>query len=52
MAMVVALALLAAVAVPTTIALRGGGSGERIAGDAVAIIDSESGHSDGRRVSA
>jgi ABC-type transport system substrate-binding protein/class 3 adenylate cyclase len=42
-AVLVALALVAAVAVPTTIALRGGGPGERIAGDAVAIIDLESG---------
>jgi ABC-type transport system substrate-binding protein/streptogramin lyase len=42
MAIVVALALVAAVAVPTTIALRGGGPGERIAGDAVAMIDLES----------
>jgi YVTN family beta-propeller protein len=43
MAIVVALALLAAVAVPTTIALRGGGSGEPIVGDAVALVDLESG---------
>jgi YVTN family beta-propeller protein len=42
MAIVVALALVAAVAVPTTIALRGGGSGEAIVGDAVALIDLES----------
>jgi hypothetical protein len=38
-AIVAALALVAAIVVPTTLALRGGGSGERIAGDAVAIID-------------
>jgi YVTN family beta-propeller protein len=43
----VALALLAAAVVPTTIALRGGGSDERIAGDAVAIIDLESGELEG-----
>jgi ABC-type transport system substrate-binding protein/class 3 adenylate cyclase len=42
MAIVVALALIAAAAVPTTIALRGG-SGEAIVGDAVALIDLESG---------
>ncbi len=42
-AIVVALALIAAVAVPTTIALRGGGSGQAIVGDAEALIDLESG---------
>jgi YVTN family beta-propeller protein len=42
MAIVAALALIAAVAVPTTIALRGG-SGEAIVGDVVALIDLESG---------
>jgi ABC-type transport system substrate-binding protein/class 3 adenylate cyclase/DNA-binding beta-propeller fold protein YncE len=42
MAIVVALALIAAVAVPTTIALRGG-TGEAIVGDAVALVDLESG---------
>jgi YVTN family beta-propeller protein len=42
MAIFVVLALIAAVAVPTTIALRGG-SGEAIVGDAVALIDLESG---------
>jgi ABC-type transport system substrate-binding protein/class 3 adenylate cyclase len=42
MAIVVALALIAAAAVPTTIALRGG-TGETIVGDAVALIDLESG---------
>jgi peptide/nickel transport system substrate-binding protein len=36
---VVALALVAALAVPVTFALRGGGPGERIAGDALAMID-------------
>jgi YVTN family beta-propeller protein len=41
-AMVVALAMVAAAAVPTTIALRGG-TDETIVGDAVAIIDLESG---------
>ena len=46
-AVLVALALVAAVAVPTTIALRGGGPGERIAGDFVGIIDLESGELDG-----
>ena len=46
-AVLVALALVAAVAVPTTIALRGGGPGERIAGDAVGIIDLESGELEG-----
>jgi YVTN family beta-propeller protein len=46
-AVLVALALVAAVAVPTTIALRGGGPGERIAGDAVGIVDLESGELDG-----
>src|SRR5262245_11512233 len=43
MAIVVALALIAAFAVPTTIALRGGGPGEPIVGDAVGMIDMESG---------
>ena len=43
MTTVVALMLVAAVAVPTTIALRGGGPGERLAGDVVALIDLESG---------
>jgi ABC-type transport system substrate-binding protein/class 3 adenylate cyclase len=38
-AILVALALIAAAVVPATIALRGGGSGERIAGDAIAMID-------------
>jgi ABC-type transport system substrate-binding protein/class 3 adenylate cyclase len=38
-AVLVALALVAAAVVPATIALWGGGSGERIAGDAVAMID-------------
>jgi len=46
-AVLVALALVAAVAVPTTIALRGGGPGERIAGDAVGIVDLESGELEG-----
>jgi YVTN family beta-propeller protein len=46
-AVLVALALVAAVAVPATIALRSGGSGERIAGDAVGIVDLESGKLDG-----
>jgi DNA-binding beta-propeller fold protein YncE len=46
-AVLVALALVAAVAVPTTIALRGGGPGERVAGDAVGIVDLESGELDG-----
>jgi ABC-type transport system substrate-binding protein len=46
-AVLVALGLVVAVAVPTTIALRGGGPGERIAGDAVGIIDLESGELDG-----
>jgi YVTN family beta-propeller protein len=46
-AVLVALALVAAVAVPTSIALRSGGSGERIAGDAVGIIDLESGELEG-----
>jgi YVTN family beta-propeller protein len=46
-AVLVALALVAAVAVPTTIALRVGGPGERIAGDAVGILDLESGELDG-----
>jgi YVTN family beta-propeller protein len=41
-AVLVALALVAAAVVPATIALRGG-SGERIAGDAVAMIDLQSG---------
>ena len=41
-AVLLALALIAAVAVPTTVALRGG-SGEVIVGDAVALIDLESG---------
>jgi peptide/nickel transport system substrate-binding protein len=36
---VVALALVAAVTIPTTLALRGGGSGELIVGDALAMID-------------
>jgi ABC-type transport system substrate-binding protein len=43
MAIVAALALVVAVAVPMTIALRGGGSGEPIVGDAVALLDLESG---------
>jgi peptide/nickel transport system substrate-binding protein len=38
-AVVVALALVAALAVPVTIAVRGGGPGERVAGDALAMID-------------
>jgi peptide/nickel transport system substrate-binding protein len=42
-AVIVALALIAAVAVPATIALRGGGSGERIVGDALALIDLDTG---------
>jgi YVTN family beta-propeller protein len=42
-AIVVALALVAAAALPTTIAVRGGGSGDLIAGDAEALIDLESG---------
>jgi peptide/nickel transport system substrate-binding protein len=47
MAIVVALALVVAIVVPTTIALRGGGPGERIAGDFVGIIDLESGELNG-----
>lgn len=39
----VALALVAAVAVPTTIALRGEGPGEQIVGDALAMIDIDTG---------
>jgi YVTN family beta-propeller protein len=46
-AVLVALALVAAAVVPTTIALRGDGSGERIDGDAVAMIDLESGKLEG-----
>ena len=46
-AVLVALALVAAVAVPTSIAFRSGGSAERIAGDAVGIIDLESGELEG-----
>jgi peptide/nickel transport system substrate-binding protein len=46
-AAIVALGLVAAAVVPSTIALRGGGSGERIAGDAVAMIDLESGELEG-----
>jgi len=42
-AVVTALVLLAAIAVPTTIALRSGGPGEMIAGDAVGMIDLDSG---------
>jgi ABC-type transport system substrate-binding protein/class 3 adenylate cyclase/DNA-binding beta-propeller fold protein YncE len=42
MAIVVAVALIAVAAVPTTIALRGG-AGETILGDAVALIDLDSG---------
>jgi peptide/nickel transport system substrate-binding protein len=38
-AVVAAAAMVAAVVVPTTIALRGGGPGERIAGDAVGLVD-------------
>jgi YVTN family beta-propeller protein len=43
LAAVVALALAAAVAVPTTFALRGGGPGEQVVGDALALVDLESG---------
>ncbi|MGZ5307186.1 MAG: adenylate/guanylate cyclase domain-containing protein, partial [Actinomycetota bacterium] len=39
LAVVVALALVAAVAIPTTLVLRGGGPGEFIAGDALAMIE-------------
>jgi YVTN family beta-propeller protein len=39
----IALALVAAVAVPTTIALRGGDSEQRIVGDALALIDLDTG---------
>ena len=46
-AVLTALVLIAAVAVPTTVALRGGGPGDRIAGDAVGIIDLESRELDG-----
>jgi ABC-type transport system substrate-binding protein/class 3 adenylate cyclase len=46
-AVLVALALVAALAVPTTMALRSGGPGERIAGDAVGIVDLESGDLEG-----
>jgi YVTN family beta-propeller protein len=46
-AVLVVLALVAAVAVPTTIALRGGGPGERIAGDFVGVVDLESGELEG-----
>ena len=46
-AVLVALVLLAGVVVPTTIALRDGGSGAPIAGDAVAMIDLESGELQG-----
>lgn len=42
-AVLVVLALITAVVVPATIAIRGSGSGETIAGDAVAMIDLESG---------
>jgi hypothetical protein len=44
MAIVVALALVAAVAVPTTIALRGGGGGRRVDPNSVGVIDPETGH--------
>jgi peptide/nickel transport system substrate-binding protein len=49
-AVLVVLALVAAVAVPTTIALRGGGPGEQIAGDAVGMIDLDSGELTGKPV--
>jgi peptide/nickel transport system substrate-binding protein len=49
-AVLVALALVTAVAVPTTIALRGGGPGERIAGDALGMIDLDSGELTGQPV--
>jgi YVTN family beta-propeller protein len=46
-AAVVALALVAAIAVPTTLALRGGGPSELIVGDALAMIDPGSGRLEG-----
>jgi peptide/nickel transport system substrate-binding protein len=39
----VALALVVAIAVPTTLALRGGGGGELVVGDALAMVDPDSG---------
>ncbi len=42
-AVVAGVALVIAIVVPTTIALRAGGSGERIAGDAVGLIDLDRG---------
>jgi len=47
MAGVVVLALVAAVAVPTTLALRGGGPGEQVVGDALAMIDLGTGKLEG-----
>ena len=47
MAVVVALALVAAVAIPATFALRGGGPGELVVGDALAMIDLATGKLDG-----
>jgi peptide/nickel transport system substrate-binding protein len=46
-AVVVALALVAAVAIPATFALRGGGPGELVVGDALAMIDLATGKLDG-----
>ena len=46
-AVLVALALVAAALVPATLALQSGSPGERIAGDAVAMIDLESGDLEG-----
>jgi YVTN family beta-propeller protein len=46
-AAVVALALVVAIAIPSTFALRGGGPGERIVGDALAMIDLGTGKLEG-----
>jgi peptide/nickel transport system substrate-binding protein len=42
-AAIAAFALVAAIVVPTTLALQGGGPGERIAGDAMGIVDLDGG---------
>ena len=43
MAAIVAFSLVGAIVVPTTVALRGGGPGKAIAGDALGIVDLDSG---------